>query len=114
MPHLAGAAHRDRAALEPAAHPACAAAGPFEECLKAYSDVNEINTPSYMGGTLIQKKGEKKSAVGAGIWSDRLAVQAENQRAHVQYGVEMVKAARSRPIAYGNLGIIAMMRHGRP
>ena len=43
-----------------------------------------------------------------------LAVQAENQRAHVQYGIEMVKAARSRPIAYGDLGIIAMMRQGRP
>jgi len=29
----------------------------FEECLKAYSDVNEMNTLSYEGGTLIQKKG---------------------------------------------------------
>ena len=86
----------------------------FEECLKAYSDVNEMNTPSYEGGTLIQKKGETKSAVGAGIWTDRLAVQAENQRAHVQYGIEMVKAARSRPIAFGDHGVISMMRHGRP
>ena len=85
MPHLAGAAHRDRAALEPAAHPACAAAGPFEECLKAYSDVNEINTPSYMGGTLIQKKGETKSAVGAGIWSDRFSIAASVKSGLIDY-----------------------------
>jgi hypothetical protein len=55
-----------------------------------------------------------KSDVGGGIYSDRLAVQAQNQRARSQYGVEMVKAARLRPIAYGDREVINMVRGGRP
>jgi hypothetical protein len=86
----------------------------LDACIKIYSELNIRNTPSYQGGEMIQKAGKVISIVGAGTLSDRLAVQAENQRAHAQYGVEMIKAARARPIAYGDLGVINMMRHGRP
>ena len=30
----------------------------FDECLKIYSDLNILNTPSYLGGGLIQKTGD--------------------------------------------------------
>jgi hypothetical protein len=107
----------------------------FEECLKAYSDVNEMNTPSYEGGTLIQKKGEQKAVILEKLGKspapptsaqaprlaalaeagtvDGLVVKALQHRASELCGVEAIKAARSRPIAYGDLGIISMMRHGR-
>jgi len=47
----------------------------FDECLKIYSDLNIMNTPSYMGGELIQKgakvtlkKKLKKQAERARSW----------------------------------------------
>jgi hypothetical protein len=86
----------------------------FDYCLKVYSDLNIRNTPSYMGGEMIQKVGKVMGDIGPGVLSDRLAVQAENQRDREQIAVEMIKAARSQPIAYGDRGIINMMRHGRP
>jgi hypothetical protein len=55
-----------------------------------------------------------KAVPGAGTYSDRMAVRAQNQRAHAQYGIEVIKAARAHPIAYGDRGVINMMRHGRP
>jgi hypothetical protein len=49
---------------------------------------------------------------GNGI--DPYVTKAELDRATTQCQVEMVKAARSRPIAYGDRGVINMMRQGRP
>ena len=108
----------------------------FAECVKAYSDVNEMNTPSYEGGTLIQKKGDQKAVIleklgkapapPTPVQTSRLAALAETgtvdglvvkalqHRTSERCGVEAIKAARARPIAYGDFGIIAMMRQGRP
>jgi hypothetical protein len=45
---------------------------------------------------------------------DGLVVKALQHRTSERCGVEAIKAARARPIAYGDFGIIAMMRQGRP
>jgi hypothetical protein len=34
-------------------------------------------------------------------------------RAQQQIGIELVKSARSRPVGYGDLGLIDFLRHGR-
>jgi hypothetical protein len=126
---------------------------PLKDCIEAYSRVNLLNSPSYMGGDLIQKgvgksKKAKKlakryarrvsppppatapSAAAAlnslalaavdhtqakrGNGVDPAVTKAQLDRATTQCQLEMVKAARSRPLALGDLGVIAMLRHGRP
>ena len=105
----------------------------FDECIKIYSDINILNTPSYLGGELIAKAGgaiapsaqaalrdhdfaaaAHASAVRGGHGVDVHVTKAQLDRATTQCHLEMVKAARSRPIAYGDLGVINMMRQGRP
>jgi hypothetical protein len=103
----------------------------FDECIKIYSDINIMNTPSYQGGQLIQKAGglppsaqaalreldlasENHAAAKRGHGIDPYVTKANLDRATTQCQLELVKAARSRPIAYGDLGVINLMRHGRP
>ena len=91
-----------------------------------------MNTPSYMGGTLLQKgEGTLQPSAQAALnsWDSAAAEHAEAvrgygvdpqitkarlDRATTQCHVEMVKMARSRPVALGDRGVINMMRHGRP
>src|SRR5262249_8070814 len=149
----------------------------FDECLKIYSDINILNTPSYLGGDLIAKAGGDKvkdwkwakkmakrhggtpaqhyashlvqkyrpagsdpaptgpgiapsaqaalreldfatavhaSAVRGGHGVDVHVTKAQLDRATTQCQLEIVKAAQARPIAYSDLGVINMMRQGRP
>ena len=118
----------------------------FDECIKIYSDINIMNTPSYQGGELIQKAGglppsalvalreldlasenhaAAKRAHGNSLMParagalpsgplDPYVTKANLDRATTQCQLELVKAARSRPIAYGDLGVINLMRQGRP
>jgi hypothetical protein len=83
-------------------------------------EMRKVNEPPLWASTqtvideLARTEALLQSAPGAGTCSDRWAVHAQNQRAREAIGPEMVKIARSRPIAYGDLGVINMMRHGRP
>jgi hypothetical protein len=45
---------------------------------------------------------------------DRLAPQAQHARAVTACQLEVVKAARTRPVGYGDLGMINFLRDGRP
>ena len=132
---------------------------PLKDCIKIYSDVNVLNSPSYTGGDLIQKgggkskkakklakryarqasKGSSKAPPDPSLWSstqaainnwnftmaehvgalqgngvDPAVTKSRVEHAKTQCQIEMVKAARSRPLALGDLGVIAMLRHGRP
>ena len=94
--------------------------------------INIRHTPSYQGGELIEKAGsallastqaalrelelasENHAAAKRAHGIDPYVTKANLDRATTQCQLELVKAARSRPIAYGDLGVINLMRHGRP
>jgi hypothetical protein len=86
---------------------------PLAAALAAVESVRKGGPPALppSAQAVITEADRVQSLAGAG--ADRLLVKTLQGRVDTQLGVELVKAARRRPTAYGD-GIIKFLRHGKP
>ena len=63
--------------------------------------------------TALAELARTEEVLKAGGNGDRLAAAAQHDRAVTAVGIELVKAARSRPTAFGDDAMVAFLRGGR-
>jgi hypothetical protein len=87
---------------------------PVAACAAALAEVDALRKGPRLPASAAAALGNLDAAVAAlPNAQDQLAAKAAVGRAQTQIGVELVKAARTRPVGYGDLGMIDFLRHGR-
>jgi hypothetical protein len=85
----------------------------YDAALKALQTVRPVPAlPASAEAALAEKSRVDKLAASGMV--DGLVAKALQRRADDAIGLEMIKAARSRPVSYGDLGMIGFLRGGRP
>ena len=92
---------------------------PYHLCLKTLEDLRPVPSPAAPPPVLspsaeraLAQKAHADALAASGAVEGYIA-KALQRRAADAVGLEFIKAARSRPVAYGD-GLVDFLRHGRP